>query len=94
MKIEFSAEADEDLAAAAAYLVDRNFPAALNLVDGVLTTIARLADAEFEGPEFTLRSGRRVRGWPVPPYRVFYQRAADVLFVVRIHDQRRRPITR
>ena len=94
MRIEFSLEADDDLAHAVAHLAERNFPAALDLTDQIFTVIGRLAAREFEGPEHQLRSGKTVRGWPVPPYRIYYERGADSLFVVRIHDQRRRPITK
>ncbi len=68
--------------------------AAAEVKNQVIDTIQQLAGGAFEGPETQLRSGRWVRGWPVPPYRVLYRRGKDVFDVVRIYDQRRRPITK
>lgn len=50
-----------------------------------------LADEHFEGPEQRLRTGERVRSWPVPPFRIYYLRREQLL-VLRIYDQRREPI--
>ena len=38
--------------------------------------------------------GEAVRGWPVPPLRVYYQRTEHVLYIVRVYDQRQEPIER
>jgi len=95
LKIEFAPEADDDFALAVGYLGPRNLAAAFDLSSAILTIIDDLAAGRFEGPESVLRkSGERVRGWPVPPYRIFYVRDPGVFRVVRIYDQRRRPITK
>jgi len=60
-------------------------------VDGALE---RLEVLPIDGPEATLSDGARVRSWPVPPFRVYYQRRAADLLVVRLYDQRRAPIER
>jgi plasmid stabilization system protein ParE len=75
-------------------LLGRNPAAAGALKDQLIGTIEQLARGDFDGPEVQLRSGRSVRSWPVPPYRIYYQRTADMLRVVRIYHQARRPIVR
>jgi hypothetical protein len=37
--------------------------------------------------------GKFTRG-PVPPYRIYYRKSADVFEVVRVYHQARRPIER
>lgn len=92
MKIVWSPEALDDLEAAVGYLATRNPAAATNLATGILATVEELATGPLDGPEHVLRSGERVRGWPHWPFRIYYQRAADVFLVVRVHHQRREPI--
>jgi plasmid stabilization system protein ParE len=75
-------------------LLERNPTAAVELKEQLLATIDRLAEGEFEGPEVRLRSGRAVRSWPVTPYRIYYQRAAAELRVIRVYHQARRPIAK
>lgn len=79
MKLLFSPKAEADLDTAAGYLGERNVMAALAFVERVRTVVRRLAVGEFEGIGQKLRSGECVRSWPVPPYRIYYQRTADVL---------------
>lgn len=92
MNIVVSATAQRDLEDAVAYLWDRNPDAAARLVETFYALLDRLAAGEFEGPETTLRTGRRVRSWPLHPYRVVYQLRPDGLFVVRFYHQRRKPL--
>ena len=68
--------------------------AAARLTDRVFQMIDRLAEGGLNGPEQVLRSGERVRSWPVPPLRIYYQRAADHFAVLRIYHQAREPIAR
>jgi hypothetical protein len=35
-----------------------------------------------------------LRGWPYRPLRIYYQRTAEGLLVVRVYNQRREPIAR
>lgn len=56
--------------------------------------IDELAAGGLDGPEQELLSGQRVRSWPVPPVRVYYRRTGDLLEVVRIYHQARRPIVK
>lgn len=60
----------------------------------MLRVVEQLAAGDFEGPEQRLRSGRLVRSWPVPPLRVYYQRRADELVVLRVYHHARRPLTK
>ena len=95
MTIIWSPQAVDDVAAAVDYLVERHADdAARKLIDRVMTLVERLAAEPIEGPEHVLRTGERVRGWPSPPFRVYYQRAGDTLIVLRVYDQRQRPITK
>ena len=72
----------------------RYTPEAMRLQQRIFDRIAQLAAGEIEGPESVLRSGSRVRSWPVKPLRIYYQREADLFLVVRVYHQKRRPITR
>jgi plasmid stabilization system protein ParE len=94
VKIKFSPRARDDLRSAVEYLTAKNPDAARDLKDQLLSTIERLADGEFEGPELRLRSGAVVRSWPAAPYRIYYQRAAAMLRIVRIYHHARRPIAK
>lgn len=94
MNIIWSPEALEDLGAALDYLAERSAPAAETLLLGIVALIERLATEPHEGPEHVLGNGARVRGWPYPPFRLYYQRTADAFLVVRLYHQRREPITR
>jgi toxin ParE1/3/4 len=94
LTIVFLARARTDLENAALYLQQENPRAAVAVIGNMYSMIERLAAGEFEGTESTLRTGQRVRSWPVAPYRIFYQRHADTFRVIRIYHQARRPITR
>ena len=94
MKILFAPEAEQDLDTAVDFLVGRNPPAAVQLVDGIRLLVSQLAEGEFDGPVQILRSGETVRSWPLPPFRLYYQRTDEVLLVVRIYHQARRLIAR
>jgi hypothetical protein len=41
-----------------------------------------------------LNTGEAVRGWPFPPFRVYYERTDDALRIVRVYRQKREPIER
>jgi plasmid stabilization system protein ParE len=92
VKIVLTGPAVEDLANQLAYIAERNSDAADRIEARVFSIIDRLAESEFEGPEQKLRSGEIVRSWPVPPLRVYYQRTADTVVVLRIYHQARRPL--
>lgn len=91
MKVIFSDEADEDLAQAVAYLVEHNPDAAAQLIDAIFDLAQRLAERMFEGPIHTLPNGQEVRSWPLPPYRIIYQRTPEALVILHIADLRRQP---
>ena len=94
MTVIIAPEAVDDLVAAADYIHARNPKAATKLVERVMRAIRRLDEGAFDGPEHSLKSGERVRSWPVPPLRVYYQRVAQHLIVLRIYHQARKPIVR
>ena len=94
MKVTYTEEAVADLVEAITYLNERSPTAAAKLDAEIARCIERLADREFEGPVSRLRSGAVVRSWGVSPFRIYYQRNADELLIVRVYHQSRRPITR
>jgi plasmid stabilization system protein ParE len=94
LKIRFSPRARDDLRSAVEYVAARNTIAAAELRDHLLATIESLARGEFEGAEVRLRSGAAVRSWPAVAYRIYYQRSAGTLRVVRVYHQARRPIAK
>ena len=94
MSVTYSEEAIADLLDAITYLSERNATAAANLDADVAGCIEHLVAGEFEGPVSRLRSGSLVRSWPVPPFRIYYQRQPDELLILRVYHQTRRPITR
>ena len=94
MKIVWSPEAADDLEAAVQYLAQDSLPAAARLGHGILALVDRLAIEPLDGPKHVLKTGQIVRGWPFPPFRVYYQRADDTLLIVRVYHQKREPIAR
>jgi plasmid stabilization system protein ParE len=94
LRVIWSPEAADDLEAAIEYLAARNGHAAARLAHGILALVEQLAEAPLEGPEHTLTTGEKVRGWPYPPFRVYYQRGEEAFLVLRIYHQRREPIVR
>lgn len=74
MNVTYTEEAIADILDAIAYLHERNPAAASNLDADVASCIEHLAAGDFDGPLSRLRSGSLVRSWPVPPFRIYYQR--------------------
>ena len=71
MRIVITPRAFDDLAATAGYVSQNNPAAAGRLVDRVFELIDLLAEGGLDGPLTKLRSGAKVRSWPVPPRRIF-----------------------
>jgi plasmid stabilization system protein ParE len=94
LKVTYAEEAIADIVEAMTFLNERNPTAAASLDDQIARCIERLAAQEFEGPISTLRSGTVVHSWPVPPFRVYYQRLPGELLILRVYHHSRRPITR
>jgi plasmid stabilization system protein ParE len=92
--VHFAPKAEADFAAVVGYLAERNPAAAADLGQRIVDIIDKLARKEFEGAEQTLTSGDRVRSWPVPPVRIYYQRHADAFWVLRIYHQAQPPIVK
>ena len=94
MTILFAPEAEADFAAVVGYLAERNPVAAEEFGQRIFALIDKLAGGDFEGPEQTLTSGEKVRSWPMPPVRIYYQRQADAFWVLRIYHQAQSPIVK
>ena len=84
VKITYAEEALADILDAVAYLNERNPAAASHLDTDLAACIEHLAGGEFEGPLSRLRSGSLVRSWPVPPFRIYYQRQPGELLILRV----------
>ena len=89
MNVTYAEEAIADILDAIAYLNERNPAAALNLDTDLASCIERLAAGEFEGPLSRLRSSSLVRSWPVPPFRIYYQRQPAELRILRVYHHSR-----
>lgn len=94
MTIVVAPEAQIDLAEAYQSVAGDDVDAADELLARVIEIIGLLAARAFAGREVVLRDGRRVRTWPIPPYRLYYRERAGVFEVVRVYHQARRPIER
>lgn len=94
MKVRWTEEALDDVEAAIDWLAAHSPQAAASLLDNVFETVQRLGRLELEGPETVLTHGEVVRSWPCPPLRVYYVRREEICWVLRVYDQRRRPIER
>ena len=92
MTVLFAPEAEADFREMVEYLQARNPLAAATLADRIFVTIDRLDAGVLEGPEQALRAGERVRSWPVPPVRIYYQRHSTALWILRIYHQSRSPL--
>jgi plasmid stabilization system protein ParE len=94
VKIVWSSEAADDLEGAVEYLAQDSPAAAAKLGEGILALVDRLATEPLDGPKHILKTGQAVRGWPFPPFRVYYQRTEDALLIIRVYHQKREPIAR
>lgn len=94
MKVLLSPEAEADLQATLDFIRERNPTASIMLAVRVFDTLEKLAAGDMEGPQQRLTTGEFVRSWPVPPFRIYYQRGQDELRVFRIYHHARRPIAR
>lgn len=94
MTVVVSPLAQHDLKQAYDRIARDNPSAADGVLGRIVDVIGTLASGGVEGREVRLRDGRRVYTWPVPPYRIYYRRSADVFEVVRVYHQARRRIER
>jgi plasmid stabilization system protein ParE len=89
-----SPAAREDLKQAYQQIAHDKPEAADRMLARITEVIGMLAAGNVQGREVRLRDGRQVHAWPVPPYRIYYRKSADVFDVVRVYHQARRPIER
>ena len=94
MTIVVAPKAREDLREAYEYIAGETLEAADRVLARIVEVIGMLASGAVEGREVTLRDGRRVQTWPVPPYRIYYRMRGEIFQVVRVYHQARRPIER
>jgi plasmid stabilization system protein ParE len=92
MRIIFSPAARRDLDTAIEYVARESPRAARGLLDRLDRVLQLLADGSLKGPAVRIRSGRQAHRWSVPPFRLYYRRSRDELFVIRVYHQARRPI--
>lgn len=92
MSLVIAPEAADDLSEIYQYLASDRPRAAEEMLARLLTAIQRIADGELNGPTVRMIGGRRAHGWPVPPYRIYYQRIAGQTHILRVYHGARRPI--
>ena len=94
MKIVVSPKAREDLREAYEYIAKDKPDAANRVLAHLVEIFGMLASELLTAREVDLRNRQRVFTWPVPPYRIYYRKSSEVLEVVRVYHQARRPIER
>ena len=95
MRLVLSRQARADLAEIKRYYLAEGSPrAAAAMLAHLDEAIQRLLAGALHGREVRLLDGRPVQGWPVPPYRIYYERTASYTRIVRVYHQSRRPIER
>ena len=94
MTIVVAPQAREDLREAYDYVSKDNPNSASRVLAHIVEIIGMLASESVTGREVLLRDGRRVKTWPVPPYRIYYRVRGQELQVIRVYHQARRPIER
>ena len=94
MTIVVSPQACEDLRKAYDYIRKDNPNAAARVLAHIVEVIGMLVSEAGTGRDVLLRDGRRVKTWPVPPYRIYYRVKGQELQVIRVYHQARRPIER
>jgi plasmid stabilization system protein ParE len=92
MSIIIAPEAARDLSEIYDYIAGDRPSAALRVLAQLNTAFQRLADGELKGQEVRLLDGSRAQAWPVPPYRIYYQRVGDETHIFRVYHQARRSI--
>jgi len=94
MRIVLAPLAGQDLQEARDHIAGDSPAAADELLVNLTNALALLGSGLVTGAVVTLRDGRRVHYWPVPPFRIYYRIVGDELQVIRIYHQARRPIER
>jgi len=94
MTIVVAPQAGRDLREAYEYILKDNPIAADRVLAHIVEVIGMLASEAVTGRDVLLRDGRRVKTWPVPPYRIYYRVSWQELQVIRVYHQARRPIER
>ena len=92
MRILIAPKATQDLREAYEHLAKDNLSVADQVLARLVEVIGFLAARVFEGRKVKLRNEMEVHTWPVPPYRLYYRLSDEVLEVVRVYHQARRPI--
>jgi plasmid stabilization system protein ParE len=94
MKVILAPLAAQDLREAREHIAQDNPRAADELLISITNALALLASGLVSGADVTLRDGRVVQYWPVPPFRIYYRIHDQELQIARIYHQARRPIER
>jgi len=94
MTIVVAPQAREDLREAYDYICKNNPNAAGRVLAHIVEIIGMLASESVAGRDVVLKDGRRVKTWPVPPYRIYYRVFGRELQVIRVYHQARCPIER
>lgn len=94
MRIVVAPAAAQDIREAYEHIAKDNPSAADQVLARIVEIIGLLASGAFEGRTVTLRNGRPIQTWPVPPYRLYYRMNDEALEVIRVYHQARQPLER
>jgi plasmid stabilization system protein ParE len=89
--VRFLATAEREFERRILLIAAKNPDAAHALVSHVSEVFDPI-DTGVEGTAVTLRNGRTVRRWPVPPLVIFYDRRGTDVIVVRVRHASQRPL--
>jgi plasmid stabilization system protein ParE len=92
MDLVFSPAALDDLEEIHRYIARENPRAAAAVLARLDDVFQKLMMGEIQGPRVRLLSGEQARRWPVPPYRIYYERTASQTHILRVYHGALRPI--
>lgn len=94
MRVLVAPAAATDLKDAYDFVAKDSAQSADQLLERISEAIGLLTTGIVQGREVQLTNGRTVRGWPVPPFKIYYRTSGSDLHVLRVYHLARRPIER
>ncbi len=84
--------AADDLQEAYDFIAKDSAPAADHFLKHVKIAFDILSSSLVRGRAVTLKDGRRVRAWSMPPYWIYHLTTGTEVVILRIYHQARRPL--
>jgi plasmid stabilization system protein ParE len=94
MRLVVSPLAADDLQGAYDFISLEHSESADEFLIRISEVLGLLASGLVTGPKVTLRDGRRINAWSLPPYRLYYRVEGAELQLLRVYHQARKPIER